>query len=244
MSASVYSPVRRCADRFITREGSCRIERFHFPGPAAAHEPVRIGLFSGIHGDEPAGPEALRVFLSALERRPEMALGYDLWLYPVINPTGCSLGTRENGNGLDLNRLFWRNSTEPEIRIIEEELAERSFEGIITLHADDTCEGHYGYSHGRAMEDALLRPALIAAERVLPRDRRSSIDGFTAREGIICDCFSGILMPPPDQPSRPFNLIFETPASAPLGDQVAAHVAALEAILATYRGFISYGQGL
>ncbi len=62
--------------------------------------------------------------------------------------------------------------------------------------------------------------------------------------GSVINIFTGILAPPPDQRPHPFNLIFETPAAAPLSDQVAAHVAALDAILATYRGFISYGQGL
>jgi hypothetical protein len=221
-----------------------RIKRLRFLGPKAGHDPVRIGVFAGVHGDEPAGPAAVEAFLHALEGDPMRAAGYDLWLYPVVNPTGLKNGTRENGAGKDLNREFWRGSTEPEVRIIETELVTGRFDGVITLHADDTCEGHYGYSHGRAMEDALLRPALIAAERILPRDSRSTIDGFAAREGVICECFQGILAPPPKQWPQPFNLIFETPAAAPLELQIDAHVAALDAVLATYRGFIAYGQGL
>jgi hypothetical protein len=70
------------------------------------------------------------------------------------------------------------------------------------------------------------------------------IDGFHAREGVISDCFCGILSPPPDQEPHAFNLIFETPAHAPFDHQVAANVAALDAVLATYRGFISYAQDL
>jgi hypothetical protein len=220
------------------------IERRRFLGPAARHEPIKLALFGGIHGDEPAGPAALRAFLEALEREPARATGYELWTYPVINPTGCERGTRENHRGLDLNRQFWRESAEPEVRIIERELELGRFDGLVTLHADDSCEGHYGYSHGRAMEDALLRPALLAAERILPRDNRTTIDGFAARDGVIRDCFPGILAPPPGQQPPPFNLIFETPAAAPLADQVAAHVAALDAVLATYRGLIAYAQGL
>jgi hypothetical protein len=186
----------------------------------------------------------VRTFLHALERDPARAAGYELWLYPAVNPEGLKRGTRTNGAGKDLNREFWRGSPEPEVRIIEGELDAGRFDGIITLHADDTCEGHYGYSHGRAMEDALLRPALVAAERVLPRDKRSTIDGFAAREGVICECFQGILGPPPRQWPQPFNLIFETPAGAPIELQIAAHVAALDAVLATYRGFIAYAQNL
>ena len=221
-----------------------RIERRRFLGPAARHEPIRIAVFGGIHGNEPAGPAAVGAFLLALGGEPARATGYEIWAYPVVNPTGCERGTRENHRGKDLNREFWQASTEPEVRILERELELRRFDGLVTLHADDSCEGHYGYSHGRAMEDALLRPALLAAERILPRDSRTTIDGFAARDGVIHDCFPGILAPPPAQRPPPFNLIFETPAGAPLAAQVAAHVAALDAVLATYRGLIAYAQGL
>jgi murein peptide amidase A len=220
------------------------IPRIRFLGPSAGHEPVRLGLFSGVHGDEPAGPAALIEFIRLLREQPHRAAGYDLWIYPTVNPSGCENGRRENWAGKDLNREFWRDSPEFEVRIIQRELRLGHFDGLITLHADDTCEGHYGYSHGGAVEDSLLRPALLAAERVLPRDGRSRIDGFEARDGVICQCFEGILAPPPDQHPRPFNVIFETPASAALELQVAAHVAALDAVLATYRGYISYAQGL
>jgi len=220
------------------------IERIRVRGPSAGHDPVRIGIFAGIHGDEPAGIVALRSFLEAIVANPARATGYELYAYPVVNPVGVARGTRVNCSGLDLNREFWQNSKQPEIAILEHELRQRRWHGLIALHADDSCEGTYGYSHGNAMEDSLLKPALVAAEAILPRDKRSSIDGFHAHEGIICECFQGILAPPPEHIPKPFNLIFETPANAPLELQSAAHVAALNAILATYRGYISYAQDL
>ena len=220
------------------------ISRFCFTGPDAGHEPIRLGFFSGVHGDEPAGCAALAEFVVALAAEPARATGYELWLYPVVNPTGYADGTRANRAGRDLNREFWRGSAEPEVRLLEGELRARRFHGVVTLHADDTCEGHYGYSHGRTLDEALLQPALCAAERVLPRDRRTTIDGFAARDGVIHDCFRGILSPPPGQQPRPFNVIFETPARAPFALQVSAGVAALNSIVAEYRGFIAYAQNL
>lgn len=220
------------------------IHRFRFTGPARGHDPIRLGLFAGIHGDEPAGCAALVQFLSGVIAEPQRAAGYELFVYPVVNPAGYADGTRANRSGKDLNREFWRGSPEPEVRIVEDEVRRHAFAGIVTLHADDTCEGHYGYSHGRTLDADLLRPALLAAERVLPRDRRAIIDGFSAREGVIEDCFQGILSPPPEQKPQPFNLIFETPALAPFAHQVEANVAALDAILASYRGFIAYAQDL
>jgi hypothetical protein len=220
------------------------LPRFQFRGPDAGHEPVRLGLFAGVHGDEPAGCAALVRFVARLAADPARAAGYELFVYPVVNPTGYERGTRENHEGRDLNREFWRGSGQPEVQLLETELRARAFDGIITLHADDTCEGLYGYSHGRSLDELLLRPALMAGERVLPRDRRAVIDGFKAREGMIGECFQGVLSPPPEQQPQPFNLIFETPALAPFDHQVLANVEALDAILAHYRGFIAYAQGL
>lgn len=224
--------------------GRYAVPRCYFRGPDAGHEPVRLGLFAGVHGDEPAGCLSLIRLLLDLAAQPALGKGYELFVYPVVNPTGYEDGTRANRAGKDLNREFWRGSAQPEVQIVEQELRAHRFAGLITLHADDTCEGHYGYSHGCKVTDALLRPALLAAERVLPRDRREVIDGFTAREGIIEDCYHGILSAPPEQSPRPFNVIFETPAHASLDLQVGANVAALEAIVATYRGAISYAQDI
>lgn len=234
----------RSVGGFSQGDRSYDLPCFRFTGPSSGSEPVRLGLFAGVHGDEPAGCDAIVEFAAGLAGEPERARGYDLFFYPFVNPTGYEAGTRANALGLDLNREFWRGSALPEVRHFEAELRARRFHGIITLHADDTCEGLYGYSHGRTLDETLLHHALRAAERVLPRDRRSVIDGFTARDGVICECYGGILSAPADQTPRPFDVIFETPALAPHAQQVAATVAALETIVAEYRGYIAYAQGL
>jgi hypothetical protein len=183
-------------------------------------------------------------FLRELVAAPERARGYDLVVYPICNPTGCADGTRANRAGRDLNREFWRGSAEPEVVLLERELRTQRFAGVIALHADDTCDGVYGYAHGRVFNEALLGPALRAAERVLPRDSRAVIDGFAARAGLICDCFQGVLAAPPDQRPQPFDLIFETPGRAGFGLQVAAGALALGAMLDAHRAFAAYGQDL
>ena len=241
----------QCVDVIGSMAGSFSLEgrrygipRFVFTGPAAAHDPIRLGLFAGIHGDEPAGCEALVRLLVELAGSPDACTGYDLVVYPVCNPTGYEDGTRANRAGFDMNREFWRSSQQPEVRILERELRNGRFDGIVTLHADDTCNGLYGYAHGRVMNEALLAPAIRAAAGILPRDTRASIDGFAATESIIRDCFTGVLSAPPDQKPQPFDLIFETPGRAPLPKQVDASVAALRSILGEYRRFISYAQDI
>ncbi len=220
------------------------MERFDFQGPKAAHDSIHLGLFTGIHGDEPAGPLAAAQLLLRLLASPEPAAGYHLSVYATINPAGLAAGTRGDAHGIDLNREFWKGSAIPVVAALEGELRARLFQGIIALHADDTCEGLYGYAHGRLLNEELLRPALRASGQHLPMDRRPLIDGFAADAGVIHFCFPGVLAAPPDQHPAPFDIILETPAHAPEALQAAAMVDGVLAILAEYRRFIAFGADL
>jgi hypothetical protein len=220
------------------------LPRYMFLGPDGGSDPIRVGLFAGIHGDEPAGPFALVRLAQWLEKEPEIARGYCLFLYPVCNPSGFEANTRANQRGRDLNREFWRGSSEPEVVALEAELRARRFDGIVSLHADNTSNGVYGYAHGAVMTQHLLRPALAAASEFLPLNRDPIIDGFRARDGIIRDGFEGVLHAPPGVRPRPFEVILETPEHAPQFLQEAALTVALRSILASYRSVISYAQNI
>ncbi len=220
------------------------LPRILFSGPPAAHDPIRLAIFGGLHGDEPASVLAPIAFLERLAAEPARATGYELAVYPLLNPVGYLRGTRANGSGLDLNRQFWRGSAEPEVAATERELTRTRFDGLITLHADDTCDGIYGYTRGHVLTESLLEPALRSASYLIPRDHRAVIDGFAARDGKIEACFEGVLSAPPGQRPRPFDLIFETPALSPLELQIEAAVTALDTILDEYRVFLAYGQDL
>jgi hypothetical protein len=244
LAESCRSVIGTVAGAFQLEALRYTIPRFTFLGPVAGGAQKRIGLFALVHGDEPAGSGALLKLLQTLAAQPALAAGYDLVVYPVCNPTGYEDDTRHTRRGADLNREFWRGSEQPEIGILEEELRTQSFDGIIALHADDSSDGLYGYAHDRLLNQELLEPALRASEGILPRNRGTVIDGFAACEGVIGDCFKGILAPPPGQKPRPFEVIFETPARSPLELQIEATHSALLAMLATYRGFAAYAQDL
>jgi murein peptide amidase A len=226
--------------------GGARYElpRYLFVGPNGGDTPIRVGIFAGIHGDEPEGIHAGIQFIKLLETKPELAAGYYLSFYPVCNLTGFEDGTRFSRSGKDLNREFWKNSAESEVRLLQAELVSRSFQGIISLHTDDMSDGFYGIVRGATLTKHLIEPALRAAEKLLPRDGRPIIDGFAARNGIIRDTFDGILSAPPKERPRPFEIILETPASPPEYLKEAAFVAALQTILTEYRKFIAYAPNL
>lgn len=220
------------------------LPRYLFLGPTGGTEPLRIGIFAGLHGDEPAASFALLRFVRLLEDNPEIARGYCLFLYPVSNPNGFVDITRHNRNGKDLNREFWRNSRQPEIRLLESELAAHAFNGIISLHTDDTSHGVYGYARGAVITRHLLLPALAAAGEFLPVNKDGVIDGFRARDGIIRDSYEGVLRAPPAIRSRPFEVILETPHQAPQYLQEAALAVALRTILHEYRALIAHAANL
>jgi hypothetical protein len=230
--------------RFELAGQSVALPRYLFLGPQGGAEPLRIGIFAGIHGDEAAGSFALLRFAQLLEEKPELARGYCLFLYPVCNPTGFEDNTRHSRNGKDLNRAFWRNSGEPEVRLLESELMYHAFNGIISLHTDDTSDGVYGYAHGALLTRHLLAPALAAASEFLPLNQKDLIDGFRARDSIIRDGHEGVLCAPPRIRPRPFEVILETPHQAPQYLQEAALAVALRTILYEYRQFIAYAQNL
>jgi protein MpaA len=71
----------------------------HVFGSAAAKR--RVLIVGCIHGNECAG----RAIVAALEQRP-VAAGVQLWLVPSMNPDGEAADTRQNADGVDLNRNF------------------------------------------------------------------------------------------------------------------------------------------
>jgi hypothetical protein len=201
-------------------------------------------LFAGIHGDEPAGCHALVHLAERLAATPALAEGYHLLFYPICNPSGFIGGTRSSDSGKDLNREFWRGSAEPEVVLLENEIRSHAFHGLISLHTDDTSAGLYGFVRGAVLTRGLLEPALAAAEKVIPRNPSRIIDGFPAENGIISQCYEGILTSPPELDPAPFEIILETPHSAPLDRQVQALALAVETVLAEYQKLLAFAANL
>jgi murein peptide amidase A len=220
------------------------LPRYLFIGPKSGGEPIRVGLFSEIHGDGSEGVYALGRFIQLLEDQPDLGAGYCLFLYPICNPSGFEARTRNSLTGKDLNREFWKGSREPEVRLLESELVAHAFHGIISLHTDDASQGFYGFARGATLTKHLIEPALKAAAEFLPRNYDELIDGFPARNGIIRKGHDGMLSAPLGVRPRPFEIILESPAEPPTYLKEAALVAALRSILINYREFIAYAPNL
>lgn len=244
--ASQVPRFTKTSGAFFERDGAeFELPRYVFIGPGGGGDSMRIGIFATVHGDEAEGAHGLIEFVRVLAKNPELAEGYVLYLYPVCNPTGFEDATRHARNGPDLNRHFWKNSSEPEVQILERELSGHRFQGLIALHCDDTSEGMYGFVRGATLTKDLLSPALLAAAEILPTNLGEVIDGFAARQGLIHDTgYEGMLTAPEGYHPKPFEITLETPHRAPLGLQSAAFAKAMEAILTEYRKLISYAADL
>lgn len=61
----------------------------------------RILVIGCVHGDEPAG-----IAVTRLLRRAIVPKGVALWVIDTVNPDGLVARTRQNADGVDLNRTF------------------------------------------------------------------------------------------------------------------------------------------
>ncbi len=196
---------------------------------------VPICLVAGVHGDEPDGILAALEFARRFARSSQLVSNYLLTIYPCVNPVGYERMTRENGAGKDLNREFFRNSTEAEVTVMERELRAHEFIGFISGHSDYESFGIYAYATGAILSERLAKPALFQASSVIPINTDAVIDGHPAQNGIINQKFPGSLGPLSKGTSEPFDITVETPNLFSLSKRVEAQAIAFETILHEYR---------
>lgn len=99
-----------------------------------------VYISTGMHGDEPGGPEALLHLLeNGLLDRP-----LSFHICPMLNPTGFELGTRENSRGKDMNRDYYHLQNQ-EVRGHVAWLEKRKADLFISLHEDWESRGFYFY---------------------------------------------------------------------------------------------------
>jgi murein peptide amidase A len=219
-----------------------RLARYVFLGPAAGDEPVKIGVFAAINGDEPEGTAALVEFLLCLDLHPERARGCQIFVYPICNPTGFEDGTSLTRSGHDLQRELWNGSRQPEAYYLGRELGVLQFHGVVNLRSVMESNGIYFHISSATLREALVEPALESAGKILPRDKnregmriiRTATDGPNRYEWGLSN--------PAELNPAPFEITLETPRKAPPELQSRAMVAALNRIIDEYRPFLATQQ--
>ncbi|PTY02458.1 succinylglutamate desuccinylase [Opitutaceae bacterium EW11] len=190
----------------------------------------RIYLSAGSHGDEPAGPEALIKLLEAgfFDRRA-------VWfICPLLNPTGLARGTRENADGVDLNRDYRRPKTVEIAAHVAWLQKQPSFDLTFCLHEDWETSGFYLYELNGHRKPGFAEAMIQAVSTVCPIELSELIDGRPGKDGIIR---------PEDDPAKrelwpeaiylrahhgPRSYTTESPSMRPLPQRVAAQCLAVE----------------
>lgn len=206
----------------------------------AAEDKPWIYVSSGVHGDEPAGPMAVLDLL----QRMALPAGLNYWIFPLVNPTGLLLGTRENADGIDLNRDYGLNPRSIETRSQLARIGDRRFDLVFCLHEDDEGTGFYLYEHvGYPTSHDYAGLALRAAAPFTGIETRELVDGMPAENGRMKPPESIMDINRPDLPEAlrlhfhhgpAFTFTTETPGSQPVEKRIRAQCAVVETILATF----------
>jgi protein MpaA len=215
------------------QQGEFKLLALHRQPVRTSHFSPRIYLSAGIHGDEPAGPLAVRQLLQQ-NQWPE---NLELRLCPCLNPAGFASNRRENAEGTDLNREY-RRSQAPEIVAHKAWLNRQpGFDLSLCLHEDWESHGFYLYELNPDHRPSLAEPIVERIAEVCPIDRSEIIEGRPAQNGIIRPSID-----PRKRPDWPeaFYLIthktrlsytLEAPSDFPLPTRVAALTAGVRAAI-------------
>jgi predicted deacylase len=229
----------------FTRTGSrTAVQRSPSSNHALPASRPRVYLSTGIHGDEPAGPLAVRQLLQE-DRWPANC---DLWLCPCLNTEGFVQNRRENPDGLDLNRDYLKPKSGEIIAHTAWLNRQPSFDLCLSLHEDWEARGFYVYELNPDNRPSVAEAMVARVAEVCPIDDSEIIEDRPAHNGII--------RPSVDPRARPqwpesfFLLTYKTrltctleaPSDFPLPARVAALVVAVNAALEKVESPAESGQ--
>lgn len=130
--------------------------------------PDTVFIIASIHGDETAGSPLVRKLSDHLQANPHRLIGRRVILLPAANPDGMVKNTRENANGIDLNRNFpaanrqnnehhgWSELSEPEAQVIAMLIDLYAPSRVIAIHQPLACVDYDGPAQALAARMAQL----------------------------------------------------------------------------------------
>lgn len=197
--------------------------------------PIKIFLSAGVHGDEPAGVEAVIRFLES--DNSDLLNKFEFFIIPCLNPYGYSRNVRWNSDGLDINRTF-ENNLSMEAILVKTLLADKQLDISIDFHEDWEYRGFYlfeisknNFELGKDIVDKLGCKCEIKKEAM--------IDGFINKEGVIklnCEDFGERVMALYLANNHVnHSITLETPTQWAFDKRVLTHLESLSIILEKIR---------
>ncbi len=145
----------------------------------------RALISAGMHGDEPAGVGAVCEFLESGRHLPFLET-WELTVLPCINPYGFEHGTRENHQGIDLNRMFREESPPAEVVLTQSIVTSSSYDLSLELHEDCESSGYYLYEKAEPpLKKSLGFRIIEAVKDLMPINRDEEIEGTPSEHGVI-----------------------------------------------------------
>lgn len=194
----------------------------------------KVYLSAGVHGDEPAPPWALLHLMQAgwFDGRCEW------YVCPLINPAGFRRATRENADGLDLNRDY-KSPRSAEIQAHVSWLQRQpQFDVVFCVHEDWEAQGFYLYELNPENRSTLAHAMLAGARAHCPIETATTIDGRpTSEPGIIRPVADPLLRETwPEaiylrEHHGTLHYTIESPSGLPLEQRVATLTGAISAAL-------------
>jgi len=204
----------------------------------------RVCLCAGIHGDEPAGVEAILTLLEDPPRLGRMLDELHLTILPCINPYGFEHNTRTNGLSVDLNRQFRRRRPPVEVSLVKSAIGRVGYNLAMEFHEDVDTDGFYLYELTAGKEPSWGPLIVEKICRRWPVNRRREIEGMKSRNGVIHrqeqkDSFMQLVRTRLDWPQAFYFFSHgtrhcfttETPVTLSLKDRAEMHLTALEVAL-------------
>lgn len=151
--------------------------------PSPKHK-IRVFLNAVLHGNEPAGAEALVRMIEELEKNPSRHGNVSFDIVPIVNPWGWSRDIRHNRDGRDCNRDF-ASFRCPESLILKNFLEGKRYDLMIDLHEDPDGMGFYMYQY--ANPDVTVSRGIIAAVRGMkyPIEQNVNMVILKTKDGLI-----------------------------------------------------------
>jgi len=122
----------------------------------------RILIDGGVHGNEPAGVEAVMDLVQRVAKQPGKYKNVSFDFIVCVNPWGWAHDIRFNKEGRDVNRDFASFKSQ-EAGIIRDFVKGKTYDLIIDHHEDPSGKGFYMYQY--AKPDQILSRAVIDSVR-------------------------------------------------------------------------------
>ncbi len=180
-------------------------------------------VISGVHsGTEPAPVSAVVEFL----REYESKYPVKLIIFPCLNPSALSEGTRKNWESKDLNRSrHWYFQPEQTLCLLYS--YGQKIDAVISLHEDWMSRHVYGFGFNRKYK-SYYQELLKSAEEYLPLVSKKMLEGMTVEDSVIYNIYDTSIEARLAEAGVPRCFCSETGLRADFNSRVMANVAIIQ----------------